>query len=497
MEKYHNEEDITKEKSQEEGYQEENSDLRNSRESLKETAHGTLESADDWECKLCQYRTTKKQLILNHYKRVHTNIRDYKCDQCGKEFTQKRHVETHKREVHEGIKDYKCEQCGQAFGERKNLKRHKRAVHEGIKDFKCNECHYGSTKKIYLLRHMRSAHNDGTIEVYQCDLCDDDTFEKKKMNIHRKEVHNKTNDHICECGFSTTYKENLRRHKRTVHLDIKDFRCNKCDFACNEKRKLKKHRRNIHKIDEAADASFMKAAVETARNTRLDEQSSPSNTIAVDETTVIDSRDTPAISNRTTNKFQPLQSLTPVTPPLEKQRMRNLEGADYFRAMQNKNHKEVEFKLKMFKCNRCQFTAWSREDMTTHMTKMHGKSFKDVAPDTPEHKDNSNEAKMFPWILPDEEVEPAKSKEVAKESNAGIALVKLGKCMSLQKVPNVLIDPESSNMITIEKPPYKEPQKIWRVATKGVTDGDKWSLKGIEDKISSVGNWLDKIKGKK
>ena len=88
MEKYHNEEDITKEKSQEEGYQEENSDLRNSRESLKETAHGTLENADDWECKLCQYRTTKKQLILNHYKRVHTNIRDYKCDQCGKEFTQ-------------------------------------------------------------------------------------------------------------------------------------------------------------------------------------------------------------------------------------------------------------------------------------------------------------------------------------------------------------------------------------------------------------------------
>ena len=57
-----------------------------------------------------------------------------------------------------------------------------------------------------------------------------------------------------------------------------------------------------------------------------------------------------------------------------------------------------------------------------------------------------------------------------------------------------------SNLITIERPPHKEePQIICRVATKGVVEGDDhpWSLKGIEDKITTVGNWLDKLKGRK
>ena len=145
--------------------------------------------------------------------------------------------------------------------------------------------------------------------------------------------------------------------------------------------------------------------------------------------------------------------------------------------------------------------------MTAHMMDMHAKrvgqssgeekqSSNNVAPYTSEHEDISDEAQMFPWILPDKQVEPVNQKEVAKESNAGIALVKLGKNMSVQKVPNVRIDAESSNMITIEKPSHEEPQKIWRVAAKGVID-HPWSLNGIEDKITSVGNWLDKIKGKK
>ena len=79
---------------------------------------------------------------------------------------------------------------------------------------------------------------------------------------------------------------------------------------------------------------------------------------------------------------------------------------------------------------------------------------------------------------------------VAKE----FRVVKLGKEMTVQYMPG---DPT----VPLRQPSVgerEEPKKRWKVETKEVIDGDHpWSLKGIDKKIASVGNWLEKLKGMK
>ena len=486
------------------------------------TAHTNMK---DFKCDLCEYSTNWKKELQRHSKAVHLNIKEYKCDQCTKEFTQKGHMLSHKRMIHEGIKEYQCDKCSFGSNTRYKLEQHKREVHDQIKAHACEDCEFSTSipsnllkhkrvvhmnqcekcdfackEKRDMVRHLMTVHNEN--QKYKCDSCE---FISSKtvhdLERHKKAVHHKIRDHICDCGFATARKSNLLRHKMVVHLNFKEFKCNACEFACSDKRVLKKHQMVHDIMDESHENNSVEAAGSLKKKIK-EGQNSTSKIVGVNGT--------PENSDRSASKLQILGS---PTPPLEDQRVRNLEAADYFRkmqaqwAMQNKDHKEAGVKLKMFRCSRCQFTAWSREDMTAHMMDMHAKrvgqssgeekqSSNNVAPYTSEHEDISDEAQMFPWILPDKQVEPVNQKEVAKESNAGIALVKLGKNMSVQKVPNVRIDAESSNMITIEKPSHEEPQKIWRVAAKGVID-HPWSLNGIEDKITSVGNWLDKIKGKK
>ena len=75
--------------------------------------------------------------------------------------------------------------------------------------------------------------------------------------------------------------------------------------------------------------------------------------------------------------------------------------------------------------------------------------------------------------------------------------MQLGKEMRVQNMPGVQIDPTTP----LRQPSVgerAEPKKRWIVESKGVIDGDHpWSLKGIDKKITSVGNWLEKLKGMK
>ena len=98
----------------------------------------------------------------------------------------------------------------------------------------------------------------------------------------------------------------------------------------------------------------------------------------------------------------------------------------------------------------------------------------------------------FPWILPEDRGETSNSnfQAVAKE----FRVVKLGKEMTVQNMPG-------DSTVPLRQPSVgerAEPKKRWKVETKGVIDGDHpWSLKGIDKKITSVGNWLEKLKGMK
>ena len=416
------------------------------------TAHTNMK---EFKCDLCEYSTNHKRGLIRHNKAVHLNIKEYKCQQCTKEFTQKSHMSLHIRTVHEGLKEFQCDKCSFESNRRDKLERHKKEVHGETKTHacedcafstsipgnlikhiklvhrnKCDQCNLNFTRKYNMTYHMMTVHNNG--QIYKCDSCEFIT----KMGYpylvrHKRTVHQKIKDHVCDCGFSTGKKSNLLRHNWTVHKkEASKIKCDLCDYFAFHKSHLKRHKRGVHdKIKEhVCECGFA-----TARKHNL-----------------------------------------------------------------TKHKMVVHLGYKKFKCNACEFAATDKRVLQNHM-KLHSVMTDSNEKNTVDNKDLSNESHeshMFPWILPDEQVKPPNSKKYAKETNACISLVKLDKNMSLQTIPDVRICPKSSNLITIEKPQHEEgPQKV---ATKGVINGEHpWSLRGIEDKITSVGNWLDKLKGKK
>ena len=66
--------------------------------------------SDEFKCRLCTYRASRKHPLLLHISSVHDKIR-YKCDQCDYQATQKCALQPHKQTKHEEAK-FACEVCG-------------------------------------------------------------------------------------------------------------------------------------------------------------------------------------------------------------------------------------------------------------------------------------------------------------------------------------------------------------------------------------------------
>ena len=145
-------------------------------------------------------------------------------------------------------------------------------------------------------------------------------------------------------------------------------------------------------------------------------------------------------------------------------------------------------------------------------------------------EDTANEVStIFPWILPPKDLN--EDTERSHEGHDNEAIVKLDKNMSLKKLslitstsdPNNVIPIEhsvqrktqevdknlttkkvfnahmaleSNNVTAIEMSPKAYTQTTRRNLTKEIIRGDIFPLNGIEEKITSVGDWLDKLNGK-
>ena len=133
-------------------------------------------------------------------------------------------------------------------------------------------------------------------------------------------------------------------------------------------------------------------------------------------------------------------------------------------------------------------------------------------------EDTANEVAKFPWILPAKEVlnedtersheghdKEAIVEEVTSDSNNVIPIEhsvqrktqEVDNNLTTNKVFNAKITLQSNNATAIKMSPKADPQTARRNLIKAVIHGDIFPLNGIEEKISSVGNWLDKLNGKR
>ena len=191
-----------------------------------------------FKCSICSYSSTKKHLFKLHKLTRHTDVK-HKCTEC--EYTHRfpNRVKSHYKQVHFKIpRSLKCriKSCNDGQKGICELPIHSRLF--------CDQCKFSSKYTQNLNIHIEMVH-DGI--VYRCDLCSDFyTNSKKKLNYHKRCVHNPKH-FSCEeegCSFTSKRKEDLKMHSEVKHEGI-IYRCDDCpDYKTNSKKKLNYHKRH-------------------------------------------------------------------------------------------------------------------------------------------------------------------------------------------------------------------------------------------------------------
>ena len=118
-----------------------------------------------FKCKQCEYVTSTKQSLKDHYSANHEGKR-YKCDMCEYKASSKITVNTHKRVTHEGI-TFNCKQCDFKSSSYHLLRNHTQTIHEGIVH-SCDKCDHIASSRGTLVTHKKNKHGP----MLKCEQCD-------------------------------------------------------------------------------------------------------------------------------------------------------------------------------------------------------------------------------------------------------------------------------------------------------------------------------------
>ena len=140
-----------------------------------------------WACPICSMNFRQENSCSVHIKVKHLGWSPdlhINCKECSKSFQSEQKMQEHHEIEHQGIRTV-CPVCFTPVG---NLRRHIQRVHETkISRFLCPDCpkHFG--QKFDLNRHRKTVHLG--IKNFECDLCGRRFGEGKDMTRHRSAVH--------------------------------------------------------------------------------------------------------------------------------------------------------------------------------------------------------------------------------------------------------------------------------------------------------------------
>ena len=112
----------------------------------------------------------------------------------------------------------------------------------------CKQCPQLSYHKSVLVSHIDIVHKK--IKKHICKECGHKAAQKSALEEHIESVHIRDKKYPCElCPYKATCKKNLRKHMLARHEKIGSYECkeHKCDYVASLKSKLKLHMFSIHK----------------------------------------------------------------------------------------------------------------------------------------------------------------------------------------------------------------------------------------------------------
>ena len=145
-----------------------------------------------------------------------------------------------------GTKKWQCELCSQTYKHKATLVRHME-THVGD-TLKCNLCDYSTSVKNNLKFHIKTLHSD---RKYSCPHCEQSFAIISRLDKHVRRHDEKKSDKTvpltsCDiCHKTFRCQSSLKGHAKK-HAKTR-FNCNACDFSAFAKNELDKHNRTHEK----------------------------------------------------------------------------------------------------------------------------------------------------------------------------------------------------------------------------------------------------------
>jgi hypothetical protein len=134
------------------------------------------------------------------------------CEECGIIYQNFFYLRIHKRQAHEEVN---CKDCTKTFIGDNELGRHKRKVHLKGNEHICEVCGQGFKMRFYMKRHKRQHHPEAVNSPYYCKECNRYFGTNRKLRDHMVGAHFKTRPYKCRAGDhicdKAFYNVNLRR----------------------------------------------------------------------------------------------------------------------------------------------------------------------------------------------------------------------------------------------------------------------------------------------
>ena len=126
-----------------------------------------MEEDGIFQCKACEYRTTRKGNMTNHTRVHSSNSYLYKCPKNGCVFKakSKSHMHSHNDAKHKGVR-FDCNLCDYQTAYRKDLGRHVQGKHKGGTPFAwpCDKCNFKGMNIRELKFHIKTRHKEATMD---------------------------------------------------------------------------------------------------------------------------------------------------------------------------------------------------------------------------------------------------------------------------------------------------------------------------------------------